>query len=592
MTIDYTPPFTNLVKLLQSSIRRYPDNPLFGVNAGGQWKWTTYREFGELCAHFRSGLSSVGVERGDRVAIISNNRLEWVVAAHACYSLPATYVPMYESQLDKEWLFILNDCSAKVCIVSSAAIAARLQAMRAELPHLKVVINLEGGVDDAHSYARLMQVGRQTPHEGVMPDDRDLAVLCYTSGTTGNPKGVMLSHFGIASNLCGVMEVVSTGPTDRTLGFLPWAHLFGGCIETNAVIYSGASLAICDDTNKLLEYLPQVKPTILFAVPRIWNRIYDGVQKQVASQPALIQGIFKNGMSARTKLKRGQTLSLAEKIALPLAEKLVFSKIRGRFGGRLRMAISGAAALSREVAEFVDNLGIQVYEGYGMTEGSGTTTVNRPGAVRIGSVGKVFPGVEIKLDHNAPGANDVEGEVILYGLGVMSGYYNQPALTAEVMTADGGLRTGDLGRIDADGFLFITGRSKELYKLENGKYVAPVPLEEKLQLSPFIAQCVVYGADRPHNVALIIPDKVALEAWAKEQGIASDAVLKDPRTIKLFESEIEQYSADFKGFEKPRAFILDAEELTTENGMLTPTLKLKRRNVLAKYEERLKALYA
>jgi len=593
MSTTYTPPYTNLVKLVQASIRKYPNNELFGVNTSGQWKWITYREFGELVGHFRSGLVSVGVQKGDRVAMISNNRLEWVVAAHACYSLPATYVPMYESQLDKEWKFILNDCTAKVCIVANAAIAARVEALRSDLPELKTVINLDGALDDPHSYARLMQFGKQNPQEGVMPDDSELASLVYTSGTTGNPKGVMLSHSGLASNLCGVMEVVKTTPSDRTLAFLPWAHVFGGCIEVHSVIYSGASLAICEDTTKLLDYLPQVQPTILFAVPRIWNRIYDGVQKQVAGRPAVIQAIFKNGMNARSKMKRGEPLALAEKIALPVAEKLVFSKIRGRFGGRLRMAISGAAALSREVGEFVDNLGIQVYEGYGMTEGSGTTTVNRPGAVRIGSVGKVVPGVEIKLDTNAPGAENGEGEVILYGLGVMPGYYKLPELTAEIMTADGGLRTGDLGRIDADGFLYITGRSKELYKLANGKYVAPVPLEEQLQLSPLIAQCVVYGANHPHNVALIIPDKAALLAWATAQGIANgDGLLKDPRTLKLFQAEIDKLGAGFKGYEKPQAFILDGEELTTENGMLTPTLKLKRRQVLAKYEDRLLALYA
>lgn len=596
MSTDFTPSYTNLVKLLQGSIRNYANNELFGVQKDGHWRWTTYREFGELVGLFRSGLVSIGVEKADRVAIISNNRLEWIVAAHACYSLPATYVPMYESQVDSEWKYILADCGAKVCIVANHAVAARVEALRSELPNLKVIINLEGEAEDPHSYRSLMAHGKRTPHEGVIPDDSEIATLVYTSGTTGNPKGVMLSHFGLASTLCGAMEVVKPRATDRTLAFLPWAHAFGGCIEIHSVIYCGASLAICDDVTKLLDYLPQVQPTVLFAVPRIWNRIYDGVQKQVASRPALIQGVFANGMSARTKQKRGEQLGLAEKIALPLAEKLVFSKIRGRFGGRLRMAISGSAALSREVGEFIDNLGIQVYEGYGLTECSGASTVNYEGAVRIGSVGKVIPGQRIVIDTTAPGAENGEGEILLYGYGVMPGYYNLPEASAAAKTADGGIKTGDLGRLDADGFLYITGRTKELYKLENGKYVAPVPLEEKLQLSPFIAQCVVYGANRPYNVALIIPDKASLDAWAATQGMTptsqGDAMLKDPRTLKLFQAELDKYGADFKGFDRVKGFILDSEELTTANGLLTPTLKLKRRNVLQKYEQRLKALYA
>jgi long-chain acyl-CoA synthetase len=331
----------------------------------------------------------------------------------------------------------------------------------------------------------------------------------------------------------------------------------------------------------------------MFAVPRIWNRIYDGVRKQVAGRPKAIQRIFELGLSAKAKQKRGQPLGFGEQLALPVAQKLIFSKIAQRFGGELRFAFSGAAALAPEVGEFIDNLGIQVYEGYGMTETSGCTTANLPGAVKIGSVGKPLPGVAIEIDRSAPGAQNDEGEIIVRGTGVMAGYHNQPEATRETLTADGGLRTGDLGRIDGDGFLFITGRVKELYKLSNGKYVAPAPLEEKLQLSPFIAQCVVYGADQPHNVALIVPDMAALQEWAKENSLPTEsgALLSHPRTRELIRKELDHWSRDFKGFETIRDFVLSAEELTTGNDMLTPTLKLKRRNATARYEAQFKALY-
>jgi long-chain acyl-CoA synthetase len=315
--------------------------------------------------------------------------------------------------------------------------------------------------------------------------------------------------------------------------------------------------------------------------------------KQVAGKPKIIQQIFQAALRAKNKARDGKPTTLGERIALPVAEKLIFSKIVERFGGELRFAFSGAAALSREVAEFIDNLGIRVFEGYGMTESSGCTTANSMAATRLGSVGKPVPGVEVRIDKDAPGASGDVGEIVIYGTGVMAGYHNLPVETQEAMTPDGGLRSGDLGRIDADGFVFITGRVKELYKLANGRYVAPAPLEEKLTLSPYIAQAVVYGSDQAHNVALIVPDMLALRGWASSQGLPTDdaALLSNPRTHDLIRKEIETSSRDFKGFESVLNFILTAEELSTQNDMLTPTLKVKRRNVMTKYEPQLKALY-
>jgi long-chain acyl-CoA synthetase len=519
--------------------------------------------------------------------VISNNRLEWAVCAYASYSAGATYVPMYEAQLDKEWLYILRDSGAKICLVASDGVEHRIRALQADLPDMQHVVNFEG-----ESYAALLSHGRAQSVEAIMPADTDIGELIYTSGTTGNPKGVRLTHRSLAANVSAILEVSPIREGDRSLAFLPWAHVFGGTIELNSMMAVGGALAICDNTDKLLSYLPEVKPTVLFAVPRIWNRIYDGVQKQVAGRPKLIQSLFRTGLSAKGKQKRGQNLTLGERLALPLAERLIFGKVVERFGGALRFAFSGAAALSPEVGEFIDNLGIQVFEGYGMTE-TGVATASRPGVCKIGAVGKPIPGVEVKLDRQAPGAQNDEGEIIIYGLGVMAGYHNHAEATRDCMTADGGLRSGDIGRFDSEGFLFITGRVKELYKLANGKYVAPGPLEEKLQLSPFIAQCMVYGADHAHNVALIVPDMVALKAWADAREISTEpsALLSHPNTQELIRKEIDAHSREFKGFEAIHAFVLTNEEFTTANDMLTPTLKLKRRNVLARYEAELKKLY-
>jgi long-chain acyl-CoA synthetase len=375
---------------------------------------------------------------------------------------------------------------------------------------------------------------------------------------------------------------------DRGVSFLPWAHIFGGAVELNLMIATGSSSAICSDPNRLREYLPLVKPTILFAVPRVWNKIYDGVQKLFAAEPT-----FQTAMLAANKRRNGQQPTAAELTALETAEKNLFPLIRGAFGGELRFACSGAAALSREVAEFMDTLGIQVYEGYGMTETGGCTTAQPVGAVRLGSVGKPIPGVRLELDKSAPGASGDEGEIIVFGTGVMRGYHNLAQATRDTLTPEGGLRTGDLGRIDADGYLYITGRIKELYKLENGKYVAPVPLEEKLQLSPYIAQCVVCGAERPHNVALIIPDRLALEQWAKAEGVTEDGegLLSHPKVRALLEAEVDKCNQQFRGYERISDFVIDSDELSTDNDMLTPTLKLKRRNVASKYGEVFDSLY-
>jgi len=496
---------------------------------------------------------------------------------------------MYEAQLEKEQHYILRDSGAKACFVANDTLDKRIRGLQADLPDLQHVISFDGD-----AYRSLLANGKANPVAPTQTNDRDVATIIYTSGTTGNPKGVCLTHHNLAANVSALLEVAPVREGDRSLAFLPWAHVFGGTVELNCLLGVGGQIAICDNTDKLLSYLPEVKPTMLFAVPRIWNRIYDGVQKQVAGKPKPIQVIFRTALRAKSKERNGESLGMRERAALAIAQKVIFSKIVEKFGGELRFAFSGAAALSREVAEFIDNLGIKVYEGYGMTESSGGTTGNVPGATRLGSVGKPFPGVEVRIDKSAPGANGDEGEIVIYGTGVMAGYHNQPEATAQCITPDGGLRSGDLGRFDNDGFLYITGRVKELYKLANGRYVAPAPLEEKLQLSPFILQAVVYGDNQTHNVALIVPDMAALKAWAESQGIGLDekSILSDNRTHDLMRKEIEGCSRDFKGFESILKFVLSPEEMTTQNGMLTPTLKLKRRVVLAKYEGQLKALYS
>jgi long-chain acyl-CoA synthetase len=587
---DFRPAFSNLVEMLESSVARFADRALFGALQlpGDTIHWTTYREFGEMVSRLRAGLDKLGVRHGDAVAVISNNRLEWAVGAHATMSLGAHYVPMYEAQHEDDWEYILADSESSVCFVGNDAVAQRLAPLRARLPKLREVVNFEAPESDARSYAALLAYGASHPVPAIHPDPGELGFLIYTSGTTGKPKGVMLTQATLGANVSSLMANVGVTEQDRGLAFLPWAHIFGGSVELNLTIVTGGSTVICPDGTQLSQYLPKVKPTILFAVPRVWNKIYEGVQKLMAGQP-----VFQTALAASAKQRHGEQPSAAELAALETATRTIFPLIRGAFGGQLRYACSGAAALAPEVAEFMDTLGIQVYEGYGLTETGGVATAQPFGEIRLGSVGKALPGVRIELDKSVAGAGPGEGELIVYGSGVMSGYYKQPNASRLTLTEDGGLRTGDIGRIDEDGYVYITGRVKELYKLDNGKYVAPAPLEQAVTLSPYIAQCVVYGAEKPHNVALVVADLPAIEAWAKQSGITAEGeeLLSETKVRALIEGEIDRANDHFKGFERIQRFVIESEEFSTANGLLTPTLKLKRRKFNERYAPVLESLY-
>lgn len=589
-----TPKFQNLVEMFERSIKLYGARDLFGTKKDGQWVWTTYAQFGKQVDNFRGGLASLGIKRGDCVAIVSNNRVEWAVAAYACYGLGAALVPMYEAQLPKEWAFIIDDCDAVAMIASTADILKKVEEIREKTPTLKHILGIDLPKSDPRSYAALLEVGEKSPVPAIKPEPQDTACLIYTSGTTGNPKGVILSHGNIASNINGVHEILPLEGADRSLSFLPWAHSFGHTCELHALLSLGGSMALAEAVDKIVANLAEVSPTVLMSVPRIFNRIYDGVNKQMADKPGVIRNLFRSGIRVATKIRRGESVGLLDKVTLKLADKIIFTKIRGKFGGRLKYAFSGGAALSKEVAEFIDGLGITVYEGYGLTETSPIATANRPGAHRIGSVGQALPGVKVSIDKSA-GHDGKQGEVIVAGPNIMQGYHRRDDENKAVFTEDRSFRTGDLGYVDGEGYLYITGRIKEQYKLENGKYVAPAPLEEQLKLSPYIANAMVYGDNRIFNVALVVPDMESLKKWAEGQGVATDSaekLLESSKVRELMMGEVEKYSAEFKGFEKIKKITLTAEDFTTQNDMITPSMKVKRRVVWQKYGPQIEALYS
>ncbi len=593
---EFQPKFESLVQVFNASIEKFGDRALFGIKRDGQWHWMTYGEWGDRTRRLRTALQRLDVQAGDRVAIIANNSPEWAMGAYASYGLGAAYVAMYESQLDKDWKHILKDCGAKVLFVANEKIAERVRGFRDGLPDLKEVVVLSGTPKGGeHAFADLLQ------HEAsdlVDPGPDGIADFIYTSGTTGEPKGVRLTHRNLAYNVSAMHVLLPMEPDDRSLCFLPWAHSFGQTVELHGLLSMGGSLGLAEAVDQIIANLAEVKPTLFISVPRVFNRIYDGLHARMNEEGGLKKKLFEAALETAAERKRlaaeGKRSGWLD-FKFKILDGLVFSKVRERFGGRLKYAFSGGAAISKEVAEFIDNLGITVYEGYGLSETSPIATANYPGARKIGSVGKPIPGVEIEIDVSATD-DPIQGEVLIFGHNIMEGYHNLEKANAEVFVERNGkrgFRSGDMGLIDDEGFLHITGRVKEQYKLLNGKYVVPTPLEEKLKLSPYISNAMVYGMNREFNVAVVIPDYEALQGWAKERGLDADpaSLAKSDELRALIEQEVNKFSAEFKGYERARKIFIGDEDFTTENDMLTPTLKLKRRVVQQRYGDAIESLY-
>lgn len=590
-------PFTDLVDIFQYATTQFADNNLFGTKTKEGWEWLTYGNFGQRVNNFRGGLASLGIGPGDTVAIIAANRVEWAIAAYATYGLGARFCPMYESQLAKDWRYISNDSGAKVLLAATYAIYEEVRNWPGEVGAIEHVFCMSLPEEDESSFASLERIGAEYPVPLAEVTPETICGFIYTSGTTGQPKGVLLSHGNIVSNINGVASKFPIDRADISVSFLPWAHSFGQTCELHTLFSRGTAMAINDSVDNLIANFGEVRPTLLLAVPRIFNRIYDGLQKKMEEEGGLKKVLFDAAMKnadRRVELAQRGKSSLVVEAKHALLDKLVFSKVRDYFGGRLQYAFSGGAALSPEVGAFIDKLGIEVYEGYGLTETSPIATANYPGHRKMGSVGKAFPGVEVIIDSSVLDGDSDEGEIIIKGPNVMQGYHNLDEETAAVLNDDRAFRTGDLGRLDEDGYLYITGRIKEQYKLENGKYVVPAPLEEVVQLSPMITQAFIHGYNKPWNVILLVPDRIALEKWARKQGIKDDyeALLEHPKVHELMAQHLKEQCKGFRGYERPRKFKLIAEEFSVDNGMLTPKMSVKRNVVQERYGKEIEELHA
>lgn len=606
-----------LYQMLKVSQEMFGEDRCFGYipRYGGERMHLTYNEFGDLSTSVAKGLRDIGVGKGDRVAIILDNSVEWAALSYGANAIGAAYTAMYTHQNGKDWAYILDDSTPKVVAVANTEVLDKLcEALdKDNWPESGVILigdeppnEMPPEGVEVRSWTEFVSAGREADDlEEIANDPSALSTLIYTSGTTGNPKGVMLSNWNTLSNVLCVQGVFELYPGDKNAAFLPWAHSFGSTFDLHWMIRMGVHINLISDLTKIADECMEIKPAALLAVPRVWNKFYDRVNSQFAEAKGL-KKLFV-GKAQKAAEKRIANAGVECDAVTPTGfwdkkwDKLVWSKVRARFGGNIRFCLSGAAALSPDVAAFIQKVGFNCYEGYGLTETSPLVAANGwmgKGLSRLNCVGMPANGVRVEIDKSAwddPDRPD-EGEVIVYGPNVMQGYWNLPEATAEVMTEDGGFRTGDLGKM-VDGYLSITGRVKSQFKLENGKYVSPAPLEEHLKLSPLVEQAVLDGRNMKNTFLIIHPALDALRASASSQGIAVPSdnaeMCKDQAVKDWFLSDLKENnmtSPKWKGYEVARNLILDPEEWSVDNDMMTPSMKVKLRNLLSHHDDAIKSL--
>jgi long-chain acyl-CoA synthetase len=568
--------------------------------ADGRWTPLSHAQVLEQVTAAAAALRAAGIAPGDRVALLSENRPEWAITDFAAVGLGAVDVPIYPTLPANQVEYILRDSGAKAIFVSTAAQAAKIQEIRGDLPALEHVVSFDGLKEAGiTSFADFLAGGRNVVRSGGFADFRaralavgrdEVATLIYTSGTTGNPKGVMLTHWNLASNVAGCLQhgldgVIHKG--DVTLSFLPLSHVFERMVD---YLYwdVGATTAYVESMDRVADYLGEVRPMIAVSVPRLFEKIYARVVGGTGLRGKLVGWARGVGEAVADATLAGREPSAGQKLRYRIADRLVFSKLRQRTGGRVRNFVSGGAPLSAEVAKFFFAAGLPVFEGYGLTETSPVIAVNKPGAARLGTVGQPIPGVEVRID----GAT---GEILTRGPHVMKGYWGNDEATREAVDADGWFHTGDIGELTADGFLRITDRLKNIIVTAGGKNVAPQPMENVAVMSPFIGQAVIIGDRRPFPSILVVPEWENLLPWAAAQGITETdhaALARDPRVVELMEKEALGGLGEFAKYERPKKVAVLSEEFTIESGMLTPTLKIKRKLVEKHYADLVEQLYA
>ncbi|WP_346729102.1 AMP-dependent synthetase/ligase [Nocardioides coralli] len=590
----------NVAIQFHDRVEQSADLEAFRYPVGESWESVTWRQAGEKVSALAAGLLSLGLENEQRVGIASGTRYEWILADLAIMCAGGATTTVYPTTNSEDTSYILGDAECRVVFAEDDTQVAKIKEHRNELPHVSKVVTFEGTTDGDWiiSMDDLAELGSAYLAEhpdvikekaaSIAPDQ--LATLIYTSGTTGRPKGVRLQHKSWVYEGEAIKAQNILHEDDLQFLWLPMAHSFGKVLLSTQMA-CGFATAIDGRVEKIVDNLGVVKPTFMGAAPRIFEKAHGRIVTMTAAEGGAKEKIFKQAFKVGLEVDRlkreGKSIPLPLKLQHGLFDKLVFSKVRDRFGGRVRFFISGAAALNRDIAEWFHAAGILILEGYGLTETSAGSFVNHPEDYRFGTVGPAVPGTQVKL-----GDND---EIMVKGPGVMDGYHNRPEETAATLTDDGWLRTGDKGSLDSDGYLTITGRIKELFKTSGGKYVAPPAIESKFKaICPYASQFMVFGDERQFCVALITLDPDAIAGWAEENGVSGDyaAIVKSDQCREMVAGYVEELNSRLNRWETIKKWELLDHDLTVESGELTPSMKVKRNVVQDNHKELIDSFYA
>ncbi len=591
--------FETLNQLLSQSVKTYQKPDALSYKKDGAWHPISSEEWLSRARNIALGLYELGVRPGDRVALLSENRPEWFLVDSGMQILGAVNVPLYSTLVPEQIGYIVNDSGAKVVVASNASQQKKIAEIQKALTSVEHVIVFDASDElDAIELSSIEEKGKaagdkdprlaQKLADAVSPDD--LASIVYTSGTTGDPKGVMLTQDNLVSNVHASLKVLPINKDDVALSALPYSHVFERMVANYLYPAAGVSIAIAGSLEEVPQNLGEIRPTVMTMVPRFYEKLYARVKESVDQGSSGKKKIFNWAIGVGSEYGeyrlRGEPAPFGLELKHKIANALVFGKLQQRIGGRLRFFVSGAAPLAKEIADFFWAAGITIVEGYGLTETSPVISVNRPGALKFGTVGRVIPGLEVKI------ADD--GEICVRGPNVMTGYYKKEKATREAIDSVGFFHTGDIGSIDGEGFLKITDRKKDIIVTAGGKNIAPQPIEGRLKTNAYITEIVVVGNQRRFASALVVPDFDKLAAWCQTNAVPTesrDAMTAHPKVVEFILAQIGTLSSGFANYERIKKITILAKEFTLESGELTPTMKVKRKVIESRYKDLIDEMY-
>jgi long-chain acyl-CoA synthetase len=574
-----------LFEVPDHQLKNYPNSAMFVTKTAGIWVPMSTSDFIERTMNVARGLISMGIQAGDRVAVASSNRVEWNILDIAVQKSGAILVPLYPNISENDYRFILNDCAAKICIVSNQELADKISNIRKDVPSLDHLFSFDK-LDSVPHWSHIEEQRTHTEIELVydrMKDvkNEDLVTIIYTSGTTGNPKGVMLSHQNLLSNVEGCIEPIPADNHSRVLTFLPICHVYERMLHY-LYMYLGCSVHFAESMETIGENIKEVKPDVFSAVPRLIEKVFDKIMAKGDELKGIKRGLFYWALNLAENYDNVHATPFF-KFKLGIARKLIFSKWQEALGGNVKAIASGSAALQPRLARIFLAADIPILEGYGLTETSPVVTVNNfVSGIRIGTVGALIEGVQVKIA--------ADGEILVKGPNVMMGYYNNEEATNEVMDSEGWFHTGDIGEFQEEKFLKITDRKKEIFKTSGGKYIVPQAMENRFKESRFIEQIMVIGEGEKFPAAFVVPNFAFAKEWAHRHGLhfesmSNDEIIKQSAFIERMDQEIAEINQVFGNWEQVKKIALLPAEFTIDGGELTPTLKLKRKKILEKYQE-------